>query len=96
VAFGSFFAAGAFFTGFSAAAFVAAGAFFSGLLSSSFFRVTIAGVLLTHSLAPLAGNTLRFGNARKHALKKLGCRGFSLYSDGHPRNLVVALRRLWR
>jgi hypothetical protein len=39
---------------------------------------------------------LRFGNARKHALKKLGCRGFSLYSDGHPRNLVVALRRLWR
>jgi hypothetical protein len=67
-----------------------------GLTVVFFFRVTIAGVLLTHSLAPLAGNTLRFGNARKHALKKLGCRGFSLYSDGHPRNLVVALRRLWR
>jgi hypothetical protein len=42
------------------------------LVSSSFFRVTISGVLLTHSLAPQAGNTLRFGNARIVALKKLG------------------------
>jgi biotin transporter BioY len=70
LAFAAFVAAGAFFTGFAAVTFVATAGFFSGFVPSSFFRVTIAGVLLTHSLAPLAGNTIALRQCAQRRIEK--------------------------